>query len=122
MLRKQKNRKKLIRAAALLLITMYAVQVFNNVFYLHTHVLAHGKVVTHAHPYNKHNDSEPVKSHKHTWDQIITLKNLELLFPVFFLLAFLLSIDRTECFADYIPWDIQPASIIIHKGRAPPLS
>jgi hypothetical protein len=122
MLRKQKNRKKLIRAAALLLITMYAVQVFNNAFYLHTHVITYGKVVTHAHPYNKHNDSEPVKSHTHTWEHIITLENLELLFPVFFLMVCLLSIDRIEGFADYISRDIQPASNIIQKGRSPPVS
>ncbi len=122
MLKKKKNRKKLLRAAALLLITMYVVQVFNNSFYLHTHELAPGKVVTHAHPYNKSSDTEPVKSHNHTWDQIITLENMELLFPVLFLFLFLLSIDRKESFKDYLLPEIKPACITLHKGRAPPLS
>ncbi len=119
---KQINRKKVIRITALLLITMYAIQVFNYSFYLHTHVLDHGKMITHAHPYDKNTDEGPVKEHKHTWDQILILESLDFLFPIVFLVLALFIIPRNNIFFRNIIQEIRPACIILHKGRAPPLS
>ena len=119
---RNKHNISIIRTVALILFLLYIGQVFNNTFYLHTHVLAPGKVITHAHPYNKSNDSGPVQSHKHTWDQIITLENLEILFPVFFLLLTLISLNRKNNFVGYLLPETRTACVVLHKSRAPPLS
>ncbi len=122
MLKRPKGRKLLTRVAALLLVLMYMVQVFNYSCYLHTHVLDSGQVIMHAHPYDKSKDSAPVKSHKHTWVQIITLQNLSFIFPVFFFFFFLVIAGRRKYYDGFEINALRPACIGLSKGRAPPFS
>ena len=56
---------------------------------MHTHEIGDNKYISHSHPYNKSNDSEPYKSHHHTKEQILFLQNLEILFPLFSLVVVL---------------------------------
>ena len=63
-----KVRNKLIRnrIIALLFFVLIGGIVFNSTFFLHTHRTACGKVVVHAHPFNKSAEGEDSSSqHKH---------------------------------------------------------
>lgn len=111
---------RIIRTAASLLILIYALQVFNNTFYLHTHVTEQGIVVSHAHPYNKADDSEPVKAHRHTMDQLLVLASFDFLFPVVFLVLLLIGFRDEKVFSLNVNRELRPACIILKKGRAPP--
>ncbi len=119
---KQRNKKEVIRLVAMLLITLYAIQVFNYSFYLHTHMLDQGKLITHAHPYNKNTDEGPVKEHKHTWNQILILETLDFIFPLVFLVLALIGIERGYVYLWDQMMEIRPACITLHRGRAPPIS
>lgn len=121
-MKRQKDRKNITSLFAFLLVVVYTLQVYNYSFYLHTHKLSDGRVITHAHPYNKSEDAKPVKSHHHIDYQLITIENLEILFPVFFLVLVLLKISRKKELTDYIFSGLKPACILLHKGRSPPLS
>lgn len=122
MLKTKKSIRKIIRLIAAVMLIIYAAQVFNNTFYIHTHFLSSGKVVTHAHPYNKAEDTKPVNSHHHTMDQLVSLTNIELLFPVLFLaLAFIIPFSHQAINELLVP-HTRSACVIEHKGRAPPLA
>jgi len=122
MLRDRVKIRSIMKVVAFMLVTLYAVQIFNNTFYLHTHVLSNGKVLTHAHPYHKSDDSGSSAMHKHTWEQIVTIENIEVLFPVFFLFLFLINLERNDVFDGSFLHKIRPACVILHKERAPPFS
>lgn len=115
------KRKNILQLAASLLIVVFVLQVFNKTFYLHTHLSEQGIIVTHAHPYNKTADSEPVKSHRHTRDQMMVLSSFDFLFPVLFLFLILLRVRDEKGFSCNEIREMRPACIIVKKGRAPPL-
>ncbi|MBN2521813.1 MAG: hypothetical protein JXB24_01000 [Bacteroidales bacterium] len=119
---KQTYIAKWITAIAFILLALFILQIANNTVYTHTHILADGRIITHAHPYNKTNDSEPFKSHQHNQTELLFFKNLEVLFPFIFLSVVLLIVTGTK---RYLIREFQlstPACILIHKGRAPPVS
>lgn len=72
--------------------------IINNAIYIHTHKLADGSIVVHAHPFNKATSSEnlPVQTHKHTQHEYVFLDHILVLVP--FLLAFyaILLISRKQ--------------------------
>ena len=54
------------RIIALLFFVLIGGIVFNSTFFLHTHRTACGKLIVHAHPFNKNAESEdPSSQHKH---------------------------------------------------------
>ncbi|OYT15398.1 MAG: hypothetical protein B7C24_13235 [Bacteroidetes bacterium 4572_77] len=46
---------------------------FNNVFFIHTHVLQDGRIIAHAHPYSK---SEDGKRHDHARDELFQIDSI----------------------------------------------
>jgi hypothetical protein len=68
--------------------------VYNKAVYTHTHLLADGTIITHAHPYTKTNAPGPVTNHSHTQNQLFLLSVAELLF--FFFVAALILIFRNN--------------------------
>ncbi|MBN2213607.1 MAG: hypothetical protein JW723_05130 [Bacteroidales bacterium] len=95
--------------------------VANKIIFTHSHILANGQVISHAHPYDKSSDSEPFKSHHHTQSELLFFENLKILFPLVFLLFVLKHIlQKTKLFIYYVI-KIYPASILLHKGRSPPV-
>ncbi len=99
-----------------------ALMVANKAFFLHSHQMANGTVIAHAHPYDKSNDPAPQKSHRHTQTELIFIDNLKLLFSFLVLfLAYSCSPLTIKHSVD-LPFLYLPACICIHKGRAPPLS
>ena len=93
----------------------------NNVMFLHSHQLANGNIITHAHPYNKSDDSAPIKSHHHSKTELIFLENLQLLF-IFTLISFIvLDVAKKKSYV-VINQQFYPQSFkILYQGRAPPL-
>lgn len=83
------------KAVALFLVAVFAMLAFNQSAYIHSHKLVDGSVVSHAHPYNKTSDSEPIKSHHHTLADFLTLENLSLLFLTIILVISLQPLART---------------------------
>lgn len=120
MFRRRPGINKLLIVTALLLVVLYCTQIINQAFYLHSHRLADGSLVTHAHPFDKAKDNEPVKKHAHTLTQLITITNLQLLFPVVFLVMLLLR-KRTSCSSVTQPVEkLQSIFLASNNCRAPP--
>jgi hypothetical protein len=116
------NHKKIINHfIALLLIGVIGMLVFNQGIFLHTHKLGDGKVIVHAHPYKKTEDTAPFKSHHHTKAEILFFYHIELLFPLFFLVFILFPLC---CKFGLSVYPMQPYRVFwIHyiRGRAPPV-
>ena len=95
--------------------------IINNVMFLHSHKLDNGNFVTHAHPYDKSNDSAPIKSHHHSKTELIFLENLQLLF-IFILISFIaLDVAKKKSYVAIIRVFYTQDYEILHFGRAPPL-
>ena len=65
--------------------------IVNNIVFLHVHKLPNGEIIVHAHPYNKSNDTEPIKNHTHSNREYLVLDQLKiylLLHLYFFLFIF----------------------------------
>lgn len=71
-----------------LLLALIVAVTINKVTYSHVHILEDGRLISHAHPYDKSENSQPGKSHHHSSVEFIFLQNLEILFFIA-LLAFL---------------------------------
>ncbi len=50
----------------------------NKSVYLHSHKLANGEIVTHAHPFNQQQDHDPLKSHKHSSLEYLLLSAIDI--------------------------------------------
>lgn len=93
---------------------------FNKIAYTHTHKMANGVLLSHAHPYNKTNDSAPVKSHHHTSNEFVAFGHLSGLF-IFTFLSLVLLVHFTCLFI--LSLDKSKYSILLtlsYNGRAPP--
>lgn len=94
----------------------------NNTIFMHTHKMADGTLVTHAHPYNKSNDTEPIKSHNHTKVEFVVIQNLGLFFTLFICSFLLIIPKKKKSFIPYFTLRFLIFLTLLHKGRAPPTS
>lgn len=104
------------------MIGIMSMLVVNKIMFIHNHHLADGTVITHSHPYDKTNDSKPYKSHHHTKAEFLFLNSFEILFLVVFLAVTLISIVKKANSSFFSFAYYAKACIILHKGRAPPVS
>ena len=74
------------------IVALFAFQVAICSLYTHSHQLADGRIITHAHLYNKKGDSKPFKTHHHLQNQIFFHSQLRNLFPAFFLCFYLFAV------------------------------
>lgn len=111
-----------ILVTALLLITVFAFQVVIKSTYTHSHKLAEGKVITHAHPYDKANDSKPFKSHNHTQAEFVFIANLEIIYPFIFLFLSLINISQNRKMPEYLFLICISSCINLQKNKGPPVS
>ena len=109
------------KSFAFLLIAFVGLLVANEAVYRHTHHI-NGHTVTHAHPYDTSSDDQPSQTHRHSKAQIAFFNLLELLFPVFFLVFFTLSIPKPLRRAVKNTITVYSSRILNHQGRAPPVS
>jgi hypothetical protein len=112
------NPKIVVLSAILLLITL--AQVFNTALYSHSHKLDNGKIIVHAHPYNKDKESQPLKSHPHTSLEILILQSIQLLFSSAIAVFSITILYRLIQYCA-IPVVIHNSEAYGHKkGRGPP--
>ena len=70
---------KIKRSIFILLIGLITGYIFNSIFFLHSHEGLNGKIIQHAHPYEKHSDkSSP--AHQHSSDEIVFIECSSILF------------------------------------------
>lgn len=111
-----------IKFIAILMIGSIGMLVSNKSIFMHTHKLADGTIITHSHPYNKSNDSKPFKSHHHTNAEFFFFQNLEILFLTVFVTLALFALVKKAKYSFYLITRHYLTCIILHKGRAPPIS
>ena len=113
-------RHKLKQPIALMLAGIVILLALNNSFFLHAHKMADGSIVYHAHPFSKHNDTNPLKTHQHGAIDMVLLNSLSLFV---FALALVVAVIAIEKVRIYIPLKITGfrQDYYIHlNGRAPP--
>ncbi|MCD6564810.1 MAG: hypothetical protein J7K53_02595 [Bacteroidales bacterium] len=110
------------KLAIICMIGSIGLLVTDNVLFLHSHQLADGEIITHAHPFNKSNDSAPFKSHHHSKIELIFLANLQLLFIFAIIFFIVLDVAKKKSYV-VINEQFYPQSFkILYQGRAPPFS
>ena len=84
-------RNKIQKFIAGLLVLSVGLLIVNNVVFMHAHKLSNGKIIVHAHPYNKSQDSAPFKKHNHTSKELFHISHIHLLFvgTLFFIFGIL---------------------------------
>ena len=105
------------RTLSILLIVLLGLLIANKALFTHTHTLANGKTVAHAHPFNKHSD----KKHQHSGVEFAFFAQLDLLFIV----TIALVAKPIEYYAgSFLVQKAQSFIDISHRvisGRAPPV-
>ncbi|MBN2350639.1 MAG: hypothetical protein JXJ22_17515 [Bacteroidales bacterium] len=112
----------LLKHTAFLLVSIMVIMVANQAVFTHSHVLSNGQVISHAHPYDKNNDTKPFKSHHHSKSEILFFENLKTLFPVVFLLLTVFVFFDNAKHLKHPSGKISPVRISIRNGRSPPVS
>lgn len=117
-----KLRKRIQIIATLLLITLIALMGFNRSVYTHTHKMGNGRMQSHAHPYNKTDDSAPIKNHQHSMVEFVLLDHISILFlSVFLVLGLIFRQRLVEFISAPLVWR-NPLLVLSYQGRAPPAS
>lgn len=68
----------------LLMAGLVGLLIANTALFLHVHQLEDGTIISHAHPYNKTDDAQPIKKHHHSKLDILIIHSLDILFVQFF--------------------------------------
>ena len=111
-----------IKLVTWLVIGMMGMLIANKAVFMHTHKLSDGTVIEHAHPFNKTNDTTPYKSHHHSKAELLFFQNLDILLQIVFFTFALLTLVKKVKYTFYIKPRHTLSCIILHKGRAPPIS
>ena len=111
----------IIRITACFMIGIMGLLLANDALFMHSHKIANGFLIRHAHPYDTTNDTQPVKSHHHTPAELLFFQDL----GVFFLLVlptvifYQLTIAGKEPI--YTFHFVCSGAFIFKKVRAPPV-
>ncbi len=100
---------------------LFLVQVLNKAVFTHSHLTSDGRLITHAHPFDKANDNQPVKSHYHSIGETIILQQLELIFPFMILALILLKIKVIQVIRGFVKIPVFKEHQNRISGREPPL-
>ena len=111
-----------IKFVTLLMIGIMGLFIANKAIFLHDHKLNDGRIIEHAHPYDKSNDSKPFKSHHHSNAEFLFFQNLEILFLIVFLTFALIALVKKRKVSFKLITEHTLICINLHKGRAPPFS
>ena len=115
-------RNIIIKTTTLLIIGIMVLFIINKAFFLHNHKLNDGTIITHAHPYNKSNDSKPYKSHYHSDTEFLFFQHLETLFLLVSSTIAIIIFVRKEKKSFKLITKQSLIFINLSKGRAPPIS
>lgn len=109
-----------IRIIVFIMIGIMGTMITNKAVYLHVHKLSTGEVVTHAHPYNKTQDSQPIKTHHHSSIEFLLIQNLEVIFPLVLLTLAFFGLNNEIKVRYYFLSSYQFTPVKLYRGRAPP--
>jgi len=110
---------KTIPIISLLLAGLFLFIALNKAFFCHTHIYGN-KIVTHSHPYNKSDDADPVKNHRHSDAFLIVISTIEALSFILLSGLILIHFSKSIRFTPLIaPVHARPA-ILRLSARAPP--
>jgi hypothetical protein len=112
-------RAKIVALSSILIIITLA-QVFNTALYSHSHKLDNGKIIVHAHPYNKEKESLPLKSHRHSNLEILILQSIQLLFSSAIVTFSITTLYRLIQYYAHPVLLYNPEAYGHKKGRGPP--
>lgn len=96
--------------------------IVNDVSNMHVHRLENGKMVIHAHPFNKSQDNEPVKSHHHSTFDFLQIQQAQILFWVAFIALTFHKILLKEYKVDTYKSLKNLCPVNHQRDRAPPVS
>ena len=109
------------KTIAYLILGLMCLLIINKAVFLHSHVLADGTVISHAHPYPSTDDSKPFQSHHHTKAAFFLFDNIQLLFnSIPFGLIFFIPNFRTKVFISGFT-KTAPEYFSSTRNRAPPV-
>jgi len=112
-----------IKYTACLAIGIMGLLIANKALFIHTHKLEDGRIVVHAHPYNKSGDSEsPYKNHSHTKLELLFYQNSENLTVLGTPYFSFITVFTTWVYPFDNSTENNLTSIQAFLGRAPPLS
>jgi uncharacterized membrane protein YwaF len=118
---KRPFKNRIVKTIAVVLVASMVLVIADKIVFTHSHILADGRVISHSHPYDKTNDSEPFKSHHHTQAELFFFQHIEIFFPfVFFSLKLIYRPARENHFI-YSERKATLVAINAQKCRAPPL-
>jgi hypothetical protein len=95
--------------------------IVNDVSNMHVHRLDNGQMVIHAHPFNKSQDSDPVKNHHHSTFDFLQIQQAQILFWVAFITFSFYKILLKEFKVDTYTSFTNPFHINQQRDRAPPV-
>ncbi len=111
-----------IRLLAWALLGLWALIMLNSVMYRHTHRLPNGKIVSHAHPYQKSGDG--ATNHEHTDEELALLQLIEgqvFLLPLLPTFAFFALASGWPTRVVALVALVLLAHLMARPGRAPPI-
>lgn len=102
------------------MVTIMGLLIANKVLFMHNHLLPDGRVITHAHPFNKSGESAPYKQHQHSRTEFFFIQHLDLLFV--FILLIIAGHRIFQGIIKTIPPDVPCYNEYLaqYQGRAPP--
>jgi len=83
--KRETNNSFCIKIGSIALVLIIGYHIFNQIACQHSHILPDGTVITHSHPYNKSDDTEPLKKHHHSNLELFVIGQSTLLLQVLFL-------------------------------------
>ena len=105
----------------IIMLLVFGFQVYTKSFYLHSHKLPDGKIISHSHPYSKSADNSPYKHHSHSKAEYFFHCSFELLFIIsFHNIVISYFCWKTNLFSFYLE-KFKLVCLILSAGRSPPL-
>ncbi|HHW58649.1 MAG: hypothetical protein WBL11_07200 [Bacteroidales bacterium] len=117
---KNNFKQTFINLLSLFMAVFMILLIVNNIVFLHVHKLPNGEIIVHAHPYNKSNDTEPIKNHTHSNREYLVLDQLKNIFVITFIFfSFLFFSNKILIFKNKIVYHGFDHDKF-YKNKAPP--
>lgn len=101
--------------------TLSILLITNNAFFTHIHKLPNGNIITHAHPFNKSENSNSTQ-HTHTDFQIFILQQLQLLVLLSLITIVFLQVQIILSVPAYKKHKLAGLILNLSSPRAPPVA
>ena len=108
------------KAIVYLSIGILVLMICNQAVYLHMHKMADGKIIHHAHPFQKSDNESPFANHHHTIAEIIFFENLTIFIPFVLFFLYIILVARNTEFKKYWQKNHISAQFIYFHNKAPP--